>query len=560
MKNRKDILWLLIVVAVLAAINVALYFGNGSAAAMHKHMLVGFLDGVNSLSIVKVDGSKISLRQDGGGWRMAEPYNGSVDERVVMRLLDQLSSVRVADVVTDAEVVRMGRSNADFLLDPPQMKIQLGLQSGAIEDIAFGSATPDGANVYARVLGFDAIFAVPAETMSIVDVNADTFRRRAIANIAYDSVTALDIRRGPGSVSKFIKSPDGWSVSGQKALESQIREFITTLVTTEAKSFVWPIGASNESERVSVSLLAGYGLDPESAATITLKSSDGVDCQIAFGNDAGNGLVYALVQNGGAIVMVDGRLKDFAIQDQSLFTDTSLFHAKQESVSFLSIVDGDVLYSLVRDASGKWMIESPISAPASKDVVDSIVAKVLSLTPADMVKENGVSVSISTSTVPVSVSAKSILGDREFEHLRSLEILKIDPLKIKRIVLASNAQPQLTSAVVYDRDRQTWNVEGESGGEVMISGVKQVLEAVNPLMATSVVGIKVAASSLANYGLDAPAFTIAIDQTSDNAVRKNILIGSKTGDGYFATVGSADAVFVISKAVLEKLTATIIKR
>ena len=118
----------------------------------------------------------------------------------------------------------------------------------------------------------------------------------------------------------------------------------------------------------------------------------------------------------------------------------------------------------------------------------------------------------------------------------------------------------LPTAVVYGRDRRAWNVEspGKDGATVLPEGVDAVLAAINPLTAERVEKLKVPASDLDGYGLGAPYLTIAVDQDREDAVRRNILVGGKTVGGRFATVGSADAVFVVSDAVVEALSAPLV--
>ena len=88
--------------------------------------------------------------------------------------------------------------------------------------------------------------------------------------------------------------------------------------------------------------------------------------------------------------------------------------------------------------------------------------------------------------------------------------------------------------------------------------MKSVLSAINPLTALRVVRLKVSAPDLGAYGLDTPFLTIAIDQERADAVRRNILIGGETDGGRFATVGSADAVFVLSRESVEALSAPLV--
>ena len=95
-------------------------------------------------------------------------------------------------------------------------------------------------------------------------------------------------------------------------------------------------------------------------------------------------------------------------------------------------------------------------------------------------------------------------------------------------------------------------------GAVSEPGVQSVLASINPLAAVRVVRLKVSASDLGTYGLDAPFLTVAIDQERADAVRRNILIGGETEGGRFATIGSADAVFVLSRETVVALSAPLV--
>ena len=88
----------------------------------------------------------------------------------------------------------------------------------------------------------------------------------------------------------------------------------------------------------------------------------------------------------------------------------------------------------------------------------------------------------------------------------------------------------------------------------------RVLKALAPLKALRVERLKVSASGLAAYGLDRPVVRLAVDLDRANAVRRNILIGARTPDGgHYATVGAADAVFVVSPEVVEALSAPLVE-
>jgi hypothetical protein len=175
------------------------------------------------------------------------------------------------------------------------------------------------------------------------------------------------------------------------------------------------------------------------------------------------------------------------------------------------------------------------------------------------VAASGLTVSLSSGTAPVTVRREAVLGDLRFDDLRSSEILKIDPVTVKRIVMVSSDKDVKSTSVEYSRERRAWQVgQSSKQGQVDKNGIDSVLSAVNPLRAERIERLKVSISDLSAYGLDNPQLTIAIDQDIEKSPRRNIMLGNQTENGCFATVGSSDAVFVISDETAGKISASIV--
>ncbi|MBR3221038.1 MAG: DUF4340 domain-containing protein [Kiritimatiellae bacterium] len=558
MSNRRAILLLVLALVALVATDVLLDRDAGTVVRTGGRVtLVNPAWEVTGIRIVHNDGPEAVLAKT-DEWRLTEPYAASVDESVVLRLLDALAFQPVTEAVSDAELLRLGRTRADFVLEDPVVRVTVSGDFGETT-VSIGGPTPADDGVYAAVDGETSVLVVPAGVLPAVDVPADGFRRRSLFLIGPESVSAFDIKHGAGSMLVFSRSSDGWRMGEVAAASQKVQNFLSDLTAASAVDFVWPVGATNESDRASVSFLSGYGLDPDSAVTVTLKGIDGVVWQISFGKAADESRVYALAQNGSAVVTVPAALKDAAAQDAVMFTDSRLFPVDPQVVAFFSVTDGDVVYALARDDKGGWRIESPIAAEADGSAAEAMLARILSLSPSDA-DADGLGISLATNVAPVRVARSSVL-DGGFERLRSCEMLRIDPKAVRRIVRTSGGTDGSSEAVVYDRERRAWNAEtaGESGGTVVESGVESVLAAINPLTAERVVNLKVAAADLGRYGLDSPVLVIAIDQDRADAVRRNILIGGEAGDGRFATVGSADAVFVLSDSVVKALSAPLVQ-
>ena len=559
MRNAKSIIILLTIIAVAAALDYFVYFGKGPSSTSKRTTLVDFQSEAVSVRIERVGSPAVVLDRGLGGWRLTDPFASGADEQAVMKLVDVLTQTPVVEVISDSELLKLGRTRADFSLEEPVLTVTLTGMDKSVCRFMFGSATPTQDGVYASVEGVDAVFILGKPAFSFVDVRPDDLRQRSLLPLGGAWVTSFEIKREGIPLLEFLRTGEGWNVGSEKASSQKITEFIDDLTTASAVSFIWPVGSSNETDHVTSSLLAGYGLDPDSAVTVTLNDINGKSRRLSFGKEADDGNVYALVQNGNAIVTVPSKLRDFARQDPVMFTDSRLFPVEARSVNGFSVSSDGSLYSLVRDKDGKWGLESPVVAPADQEASDALLSLILSLSPADVVKENGVAVSVLTNMSKVLIPRERILGKRTFEDLRSREMLKIDAPLVKRIVSTVGGKTPKTASVVYDRERRQWNLDTEADGvAVNVKGVESVLSVINPLAAVRIEKLAVVAADLDDYGLDTPFLTVAIDQDSDETIRRNILIGKKTRGGRFATIGSSDAIFVISDATVSRLSASIV--
>ena len=559
MRNAKSIIILLTIIAVAAALDYFVYFGKGPSSTSKRTTLVDFQSEAASVRIERVGSPAVVLDRGLGGWRLTDPFASGADEQAVMKLVDVLTQTPVVEVISDSELLKLGRTRADFSLEEPVLTVTLTGMDKSVCRFMFGSATPTQDGVYASVEGIDAVFILGKPAFSFVDVRPDDLRQRSLLPLGGAWVTSFEIKREGIPLLEFLRTGAGWNVGSEKASSQKITEFIDDLTTASAVSFIWPVGSSNETDHATSSLLAGYGLDPDSAVTVTLNDINGKSRRLSFGKEADDGNVYALVQNGNAIVTVPSKLRDFARQDPVMFTDSRLFPVEARSVNGFSVSSDGSLYSLVRDKDGKWGLESPVVAPADQEASDALLSLILSLSPADVVKENGVAVSVLTNMSKVLIPRERILGKRTFEDLRSREMLKIDAPLVKRIVSTVGGKTPKTASVVYDRERRQWNLDTEADGvAVNVKGVESVLSVINPLAAVRIEKLAVVAADLDDYGLDTPFLTVAIDQDSDETIRRNILIGKKTRGGRFATIGSSDAIFVISDATVSRLSASIV--
>lgn len=558
MSNVRYICWLMLGIILVAGAHIALDVRRGTPRIVRRTSLCGDADQAIKLSVCRADSQETVLSKSSGSWKLLSPFHASADSHMVLRLLDTLAFSPIRDSMDDSELSKLGRSRSDFGLDRPCLTVAVEDQQGSCE-VMFGFSTPAGDGVYAAVSGDKSVFVVDTNVFAAVDMAADRLRSRSLFTVDIDEIGAFDVRRSAGLFMRLVRNGEKWRMTEPQdspASSSKVMKFLASVLNARAVDFVWPVGASNETDKVSVALLAGYGLDPESAVTVTLKGSDGVDRLLSLGKEAENGLVYALAQNGGAVVTVAASFKDAVLDGSSGFLDTRLFPYEEAAVTSLSITDGDERYLLAKGGDGVWRLDAPVVAMADDDEVTSLVRRLLALNPS-AADASGVMVSISTNAKPVRVSREATLGRHRLENLRSKEVTRVDPSRIRRIVSSpSGGKP---TAVVYDPDRRAWNVEtSPNGGVADMAAIEAILDVLNPLRAESVVTLRVGSSGLGRYGLELPMHVIAIDRTQDGTVRRNLLIGDKAPGGRYITFGSSDAVFVIGDEAIRRLTAPLV--
>ena len=542
MNNARTVWKLILLAAVLAAghLLVSLRYEDKRGSVRGNTLLPG-ADRALAITILR-EGAETVTMTNSGGWKLEWPVRGDVDVKTVAAMTDALAFAPVDDMLTSVELMKLGRTQADFELDAPRLSLAVSLPEGRVE-VDFGTETPSGEGVYATVSGENRGFVVQKKAFEAMDVNLGKLRRRNLFNLADEEVMSVDIRLEAGKFSRIERG----NLNNERFVE-----FLAALLSAEVKEFIWPVGGENESSTAGMSLLAGYGLDPEAAATVTLHGVDGLDRTISFGKGAGDGLVFALVFGGGAIVTVDSKLKYDLIEGGDAFNDSRLFPMEAGDVTSVNIAEDGVNYLLQCDQGGDWQLESPVTATADRKAAEMLVGRIVKLRTSDLA-EDGVTLSVSTNRAPVKVRLASLVGEDGLMGLRSREILSVDPLDVKRLVGGG-------VSVEFNPERKVWMVEtSASAGKVDERAVEAIVAELKSLMARRVVKLKVSEPELESYGLGEPQYRLAIDLATAGVARKNILIGSATKGGYYATLGSADAVFVISEKTKKILTAKLLK-
>lgn len=561
MSEKRMIVWLVVAILCVVGLHLAIDLKSGEVAApLRRNALAPEAARATAFKVSAAGSPSVRLeRSADGSWRLTEPYAASADASAAMRLADTLAFAAVDDVLSDSELLRLGRTRAHFGLVRPRASVGIYAPDGELVTVSFGSATPAGDGVYASVSGVDAVFAVSTNVLAATVADASVYRRRTFFDVTDGDIVAVDIRGGGGFVRLMRDNAQGWRFEGRDDAVASPRcakAFLADILGGQAAAFLWPTGVTNETHEAGGSLLAGYGLDAESGITVTLKCADGRDRFTVFGADAGKGLVYALVENGAAIVTTGSAARDRARAGVSGFTDARLFPYDAKDVRTLSLSDGDATLQLARAEGGAWRIDAPVVASADTEQAQQLVARILALTAADVAAAgtDAIAVSFTTDAPPVQVSRKAVLAGGRFDDLRDRAVVRLKGDSVKRLVVTAGGEKGV--AVTRDAVGDAWRVEASDGaaaGRVDGKAVAALVAALDPLMAERVEKLNVSASELSSYGLDTPRLVLAVDRFGEDSVRCNVLVGESAGakGGCYATLGAADAVFVIPDAAVK---------
>lgn len=558
MSAARSLFRLAVFALVLLAANFFIEFGANAPRRLPRSTLADIPFVPSRISLERASSPAVVLEND-GAWRLVRPFAARSDSQKVLRLVDALSFSVPEETVSEGELLRMGRERADLGLEEPRLRVTLENASALSSvTVSFGDYTPSSKGVYAAVEGSDIVCVVPSRVYEAVDLAAADFRSREVFPVAEESVHSFSVKIPSRAPIEFTRDAGGWKTEDGPTSLSKVKMYLANLSEAEALSFVWPVGASNEAASVSSSLLSGYGLDPETALTVVSRGYDGENRRVSFGSPVDDSSVYALVQNGGAIVTVHSSVRDTALHPPVRSASSRVFPFEESAVTAFTLSCDSVSYVLARRNDGTWGLESPVVAPADANTVATLLARILALPVSDgAAVKDGVSVSVGTNSSPVVVSKARLFGSLKIESLRSKEVVSIDPAVVTRLVSTAGGT---SVSLAYSRERETWVPEGEGvSSQVDLAQVKKVLSAVKSLNALKVESLKASPAELAGYGLESPRHVLAVDRGGDGSVRCNILIGNGVKGGYYATVGSADAIFVIPAATAKIIMSPLIR-
>lgn len=562
MNALKKVFLYLVASSLLIAANVFL-FSKTSPENFAKYPFEKDIIKASKISLIK-DNLTVTLVHD-GAWRIEEPFFQLVDEAVVNKFLDAISFARVHDVLSEKDIALAGRSLADFGLDKPLVELRISSDARQTKSLYFGSRTPTGDGVYVMVRsedrgGLDGLFVLPSSVGDALLINVDDLRRRQFVQLEPAEVSSIDIRRGAEFI-RLRRVLDRWRMiapNDMPANELQVKSFLANISNAKSASFVWPSQFSSISSReLSDALLSTYSLDAENAITVTLKKTNAEVVQILYGKESSEDMVYAFSPFSRSIVSVSKALKAEALSDVSYFADDRLFPSKMSDITGIKLLDSTDTTLLSKTPAG-WRIESPISAPANEQVIEQLLDRISRLKSVDATS-GGIAVTLSDGAC-ATVNQQALLGLAGLAELRSPLIFSLPPKSVTRIIVQKSRLGSIDT-VIFNPRRAAWeNADGKDGRMVAQDAINSLLSQTQSLTAEEVVCLKVTDADLRRYGLELPSLSISLDRSEEDGSRINLMLGEKTSSGgRYATLGATEAIFTLSKSVVENLEKPILE-
>ena len=532
MSNRSVILRLLLGIFLVSA---ALWGLKIRSAAVATSNTSSTLVSVDPDAVVAVDIATptytvtVARASAPARWSLKLPEgDATADHSAVMKLIDSLAFSRFGDTLTFDEMRDLSLSPADFGLAPPVVSVGLvlaGKAEGA--SVSLGYKTPSGEEVHAMSRGMMNVFTVPASVLDSIPATPDGFRPVRLLPFEPSFATAVDVRVPDSAFVKLIRSSGSWrlkSSDSAPALPSAVASLIGSVADAGIQSYVasgFPIPLSK---------LTTYGIDPEKSLLVTVYGP-GESSQIVFGS-AVDDSVYALVQNGTAVVKVPAALRDACSVPPDSFRDTRLFPVSASQVDSVTVSSQEEI-CILRRSAGVWSIESPVAAMADQDAVAAFIQGMLTLDSSVTSSVPSGAVAVKIGGVSASIPA-SMATPRMLAALHTQTVLALPASEVSKVTVSGP-----------DVQTVTWPAVA---GEVIPGAVT---EALLNLTVVSVENLSASPEELDGYGLAKPYRTVAIDLKSSDSIRKNLIVGAALTDGSrYAMLSGATTVFVLSPSAL----------
>lgn len=184
-------------------------------------------DQITQVRLAKTGADPIVLKNIAGKWFIAEPKQMPADQDSVQSITGTLAPLN-ADRLIDEKPADLSL----FGLTAPTEEVDITLKNGTTDKILFGSDTPSGTDVYAKLDGKPAVYAMMSSTKSSLDKTVADLRDKRLLPYDQDKITSIVVSsKGPEFT--IGKNAQGdWQIvkpSPMRADSSQVDQLLSKL-------------------------------------------------------------------------------------------------------------------------------------------------------------------------------------------------------------------------------------------------------------------------------------------------------------------------------------------
>ena len=259
---------------------------------------------INAVQVRRASRPLLGAERVGEAWKLNEPFSYPASGARVEAMLYLIQKAEVRALLSPADLAARGQKAADFGLEPPEAVVVLHYQTNRVE-IHWGTNTPAGDQVYARVAGMPDVFVVGAEVAASLPRSVNEWREGSLFTLLPQSFDHLALSRASGG---FLLACDTtnhlWRLARppHRADPLKVGALINTLMDVRVLGFVTDNPNAD---------LAGYGLlTPE--MEVAFSQGTNVLQRVQFGRSPTNDAtrVYARRSSHTNIVLVAKTILD----------------------------------------------------------------------------------------------------------------------------------------------------------------------------------------------------------------------------------------------------------
>jgi hypothetical protein len=331
------------------------------------------------LDTMKIErpGEVLTLKLDGGKWKLAEPVSAAADSGKASQLAAELGRLDAVEYTADA--VKADDLETQYGLGKPLLTATLTFRDGKKpgQTLLIGKQRKDKPDYYAKLADGDSVFVVTKEVRDSLDRPALAYRPLQLWQMPADQVAELRIKKEGQDEYRLARQEqgDGWKVIAP--FQAEVQPGLARLMADELSNL-----RCERYEAHTVKDPAAYGLDrPYLQVTVVPKKDAGKEAKVytlVIGKPVGEpgaGQRFARQADSDGVFVL-GVPVVAAVDHGALdLLDRKLLALDHDRIKTIRVVTADAKLGLQRDPKGKWhVVESPTEPfPADGQAVDVLL-------------------------------------------------------------------------------------------------------------------------------------------------------------------------------------------